>query len=129
MARPEGYRKANRLMKLADKFNIPIITFIDTAGAYPGVGAEERGQAEAIAACIQTSLEIRVPVISVIIGSATTNVIITIFILFSEEQLFPSHLHYNLITHKPAGVFPTLVDHAHGITFNGLISDLVPSLF
>ena len=68
MARPEGYRKANRLMKLADKFNIPIITFVDTAGAYPGVGAEERGQAEAIASCIQTSLEIRVPIISIIIG-------------------------------------------------------------
>ena len=68
MARPEGYRKASRLMKLADKFNIPIITFVDTAGAYPGVGAEERGQAEAIASCIQTSLEIRVPVISIIIG-------------------------------------------------------------
>ena len=68
MARPEGYRKANRLMKLANKFNIPIITFVDTAGAYPGVGAEERGQAEAIASCIQTSLEIRVPVISIIIG-------------------------------------------------------------
>ena len=68
MARPEGYRKANRLMKLANKFNIPIITFVDTAGAYPGVGAEERGQAEAIATCIQTSLEIRVPIISIIIG-------------------------------------------------------------
>jgi len=68
MARPEGYRKANRLMKLANKFNIPIITFVDTAGAYPGVGAEERGQAEAIASCIQTSLEIRVPIISIIIG-------------------------------------------------------------
>ena len=64
----EGYRKANRLMKLANKFNIPIITFVDTAGAYPGVGAEERGQAEAIASCIQTSLEIRVPIISIIIG-------------------------------------------------------------
>ena len=68
MARPEGYRKATRLMKLANKFNIPIITFVDTAGAYPGVGAEERGQAEAIASCIQTSLEIRVPIISIIIG-------------------------------------------------------------
>ena len=68
MARPEGYRKANRLMKLADKFNIPIITFIDTAGAYPGIGAEERGQAEAIASCIQTSLKIKVPFISIIIG-------------------------------------------------------------
>jgi acetyl-CoA carboxylase carboxyl transferase subunit alpha len=55
-------------MKLADKFHIPVITFIDTAGAYPGVGAEERGQAEAIASCIQVSLEIKVPFISVIIG-------------------------------------------------------------
>ena len=68
MARPEGYRKVSRLLKLADKFNIPIITFVDTAGAYPGVGAEERGQSEAIASCIQTSLEIKVPCISVIIG-------------------------------------------------------------
>ena len=68
MARPEGYRKVSRLLKLADKFNIPIITFVDTAGAYPGVGAEERGQSEAIASCIQTSLEIKVPFISVIIG-------------------------------------------------------------
>ena len=68
MAKPEGYRKVSRLMKLADKFNIPVITFVDTAGAYPGVGAEERGQAEAIASCIQVSLEIKVPFISVIIG-------------------------------------------------------------
>ena len=68
MARPEGYRKVSRLMKFADKFNIPIITFVDTAGAYPGVGAEERGQSEAIASCIQTSLEIKVPFISIIIG-------------------------------------------------------------
>jgi len=68
MAKPEGYRKVSRLMKLADKFNMPLITFVDTAGAYPGVGAEERGQAEAIASCIQDSLEIRVPFISIIIG-------------------------------------------------------------
>ena len=68
MAKPEGYRKVSRLMKLADKFNMPLITFVDTAGAYPGVGAEERGQAEAIASCIQDSLEISVPFISVIIG-------------------------------------------------------------
>jgi acetyl-CoA carboxylase carboxyl transferase subunit alpha len=68
MARPEGYRKVSRLMRLANKFSLPIITFVDTAGAYPGVGAEERGQAEAIASCIQTSLEIRVPIVSIIIG-------------------------------------------------------------
>lgn len=68
MARPEGYRKARRLMELADRFGIPIITFVDTAGAYPGVDAEERGQAEAIARCIDTCLNVRVPVIALIIG-------------------------------------------------------------
>tara|TARA_Y100000590_G_scaffold238257_1_gene268044 strand:+ start:129 stop:1232 length:1104 start_codon:yes stop_codon:yes gene_type:complete len=68
MNRPEGYRKANRLRKLADKFRIPVITFIDTPGAYPGVGAEERGQAEAIARSIECCMELTVPTISVIIG-------------------------------------------------------------
>ena len=68
MMRPEGYRKTIRLMKLADKFNIPIILFIDTPGAYPGVGAEERGQAEAIAKSIECCMELKVPTIAVIIG-------------------------------------------------------------
>jgi len=68
MMRPEGYRKTIRLMRLADKFNIPIIIFVDTPGAYPGVGAEERGQAEAIAKSIECSMELKVPTISVIIG-------------------------------------------------------------
>jgi acetyl-CoA carboxylase carboxyl transferase subunit alpha len=68
MARPEGYRKARRLMKMADRFNLPILTFIDTAGAYPGVDAEARGQAEAIARAIETCLEVRVPLIATIIG-------------------------------------------------------------
>ena len=68
MARPEGYRKSVRVMELADRFNIPIITIVDTAGAYPGIGAEERGQAEAIARSTQTCLNVKVPVISVIIG-------------------------------------------------------------
>ena len=68
MMRPEGYRKSIRLMRLADKFNIPIIIFVDTPGAYPGVGAEERGQAEAIAKSIECSMEIKVPTISIIIG-------------------------------------------------------------
>ena len=68
MARPEGYRKSTRLMELADKFSIPIITFVDTAGAYPGVGAEQRGQSEAIASSIKTCLTVKVPIISIIIG-------------------------------------------------------------
>jgi len=68
MARPEGYRKAVRLMDLADRFGLPIITLVDTAGAYPGKGAEERGQSEAIARATEKSLQVKVPVISVIIG-------------------------------------------------------------
>jgi acetyl-CoA carboxylase carboxyl transferase subunit alpha len=68
MAKPEGYRKAQRLMMLADKFNLPIITFVDTAGAFPGKEAEERGQSESIASSIQTSLKISSPIISVVIG-------------------------------------------------------------
>tara|TARA_B100000427_G_scaffold293883_1_gene272115 strand:+ start:4340 stop:5446 length:1107 start_codon:yes stop_codon:yes gene_type:complete len=68
MMRPEGYRKTIRLMKLADKFRIPIISFIDTPGAYPGVGAEERGQAEAIARSIECCMSLTVPTLSIIIG-------------------------------------------------------------
>ena len=68
MMRPEGYRKTIRLMKLADKFNIPIISFIDTPGAYPGVGAEERGQAEAIAKSIECCMKLKVPTLAIIIG-------------------------------------------------------------
>lgn len=68
MARPEGYRKAIRLMELAEQYQLPIISLVDTAGAYPGVGAEERGQAEAIARAIEKCLNVKVPMISVIIG-------------------------------------------------------------
>ncbi|PLX30196.1 MAG: acetyl-CoA carboxylase carboxyl transferase subunit alpha [Alphaproteobacteria bacterium] len=68
MPLPEGYRKAQRLMKLAEQYQIPIVTIVDTAGAYPGIGAEERGQSEAIAKSIETCLSVTVPIISVIIG-------------------------------------------------------------
>ena len=68
MMRPEGYRKCVRLMKLADKFNIPVISLVDTPGAYPGIGAEQRGQAEAIASSIECCMSLKVPIISVIIG-------------------------------------------------------------
>ena len=68
MARPEGYRKAIRLMEMADKFGLPVMTFVDTAGAYPGRGAEERGQAEAIARSIQTCLNLSVPMVTAIVG-------------------------------------------------------------
>ncbi|WP_109316544.1 acetyl-CoA carboxylase carboxyltransferase subunit alpha [Pseudovibrio ascidiaceicola] len=68
MARPEGYRKAVRIMELADRFNIPVVSFVDTAGAYPGIGAEERGQAEAIARSTDMCLGLGVPNISIVIG-------------------------------------------------------------
>ena len=72
MTRPEGYRKALRVMKLAEKFNIPILTLIDTPGAYPGIGAEERGQAEAIARNIFEMSTIKVPIISIVIGEGAS---------------------------------------------------------
>ena len=68
MARPEGYRKARRLMQMADRFHLPVLTFVDTAGAYPGAGAEQRGQAEAIARSIEASLGLGVPIVATIIG-------------------------------------------------------------
>ena len=68
MARPEGYRKAVRLMRMAEKFSMPVLTFVDTAGAYPGIDAEERGQAEAIARSTDCCMSLTVPIISVIIG-------------------------------------------------------------
>lgn len=68
MARPEGYRKAVRLMEMAERFDIPVITLVDTSGAYPGIGAEERGQAEAIARSTQACLKLGVPMVSVVLG-------------------------------------------------------------
>jgi acetyl-CoA carboxylase carboxyl transferase subunit alpha len=68
MAKPEGYRKAIRLMRFAERFNLPVVTLVDTPGAYPGVGAEERGQAEAIARSIECCLDIKVPVVAAVVG-------------------------------------------------------------
>ena len=68
MARPEGYRKARRLMRLAERFEMPVLSFVDTAGAYPGIDAEARGQSEAIARAIETGLDLRVPVVAAVIG-------------------------------------------------------------
>lgn len=72
MSKPEGYRKAKRLMALADQFQLPIVTFIDTPGAYPGIDAEERGQAEAIARSIEACLRVKVPLISIVIGEGNS---------------------------------------------------------
>ena len=71
MARPEGYRKALRLMRLAEKFGLPLVTLIDTAGAYPGIGAEERGQSEAIARNLFTMSSLAVPIVTVVTGEIT----------------------------------------------------------
>jgi len=96
MARPEGYRKAQRLMHLADRFGLPVITLVDTAGAYPGVGAEERGQAEAIARCIETCLSIRVPFISAIIGEGGSGGAIAI--ATANRVLMLEHAIYSVIS-------------------------------
>jgi len=96
MARPEGYRKARRLMELADRFGIPVITLVDTAGAYPGVDAEERGQAEAIARCIETCLHIRVPLISLIIGEGGSGGAIALAV--GNVVLMMEHSIYSVIS-------------------------------
>jgi len=96
MAKPEGYRKARRLMGLADRFSLPIITVIDTAGAYPGVASEERGVAEAIARCIETSLRVKVPVISVIIGEGGSGGAIAIGA--ADKVLMLEHAIYSVIS-------------------------------
>lgn len=96
MARPEGYRKARRLMQLADRFGLPVISLVDTPGAYPGVGAEERGQAEAIARCIETCLSIRVPLISIIIGEGGSGGAIAI--ATGDHVIMLEHSVYSVIS-------------------------------
>ena len=96
MMRPEGYRKTIRLMNLANKFNIPIISFIDTPGAYPGVGAEERGQAEAIAKSIECCMELKVPTIAIIIGEGGSGGAIAL--ASSNKVIMLEHAIYSVIS-------------------------------
>ena len=96
MARPEGYRKAQRMMDLANKFNLPIISFVDTAGAYPGVDAEARGQAEAIAASIEKCLQVKVPLVSLIIGEGGSGGAIAI--ATANKVLMLEHSIYSVIS-------------------------------
>ena len=96
MARPEGYRKAVRLMNLAERFNLPVISFVDTAGAYPGRGAEERGQAEAIARSIDRGLSLKVPFISVITGEGGSGGAVAI--AAADAVLMLEHSIYSVIS-------------------------------
>ena len=100
MARPEGYRKAVRLMELADRFNLPVISFVDTAGAYPGIGAEERGQAEAIARSTDACLAMRVPNVSVVIGEGGSGGAIAI--ATANRVLMLEHAIYSVISPEGA---------------------------
>ena len=96
MARPEGYRKAARLMRMADRFGLPVITLIDTAGAYPGVDAEARGQAEAIARSIESCLALRVPFVSAVIGEGGSGGAIALAV--ANRVLMLEHAIYSVIS-------------------------------
>ena len=96
MAKPEGFRKALRVMRLAEKFSLPLISLVDTPGAYPGVGAEQRGQSEAIAKCIEVSLSLKIPTISVIIGEGGSGGAIAI--ATTNKVLMLEHSVYSVIS-------------------------------
>ena len=100
MARPEGYRKAERLMQMADRFGIPIISLVDTPGAYPGIGAEERGQAEAIARSTETCLALGVPNVAVIVGEGGSGGAIAI--ATTNRVLMLEHSIYSVISPEGA---------------------------
>ena len=96
MARPEGYRKAMRLMRLAERFDLPVITLVDTSGAYPGMGAEARGQAEAIARSIETCLDLETPLISIVIGEGGSGGAIAL--AAANRVLMLEHAVYSVIS-------------------------------
>ncbi len=96
MARPEGYRKAQRLMRMAEQFGLPLLCLIDTAGAYPGIDAEERGQAEAIATCLELMAGLKVPTISVVIGEGGSGGALAIGV--TDRILMLEHAVYSVIS-------------------------------
>jgi acetyl-CoA carboxylase carboxyl transferase subunit alpha len=100
MARPEGYRKAIRLMEMADRFDIPVIAFVDTAGAYPGIDAEERGQAEAIARSTETCLNLGVPNVAIVLGEGGSGGAIAI--ATANKVLMLEHAIYSVISPEGA---------------------------
>jgi acetyl-CoA carboxylase carboxyl transferase subunit alpha len=136
MPRPEGYRKALRLMRLAEKFNLPIFTFVDTPGAYPGIGAEERGQSEAIGRNLYVMAELKVPIISTVIGEGGSGGALAIAV--GDQVLMLQYSTYSVIS--PEGCASILwksaekasaAAEAMGITADrlhelGLIDGIVP---
>ena len=96
MAHPEGYRKARRLMRMAERFGLPVVTLVDTPGAYPGIGAEERGQAEAIARSIDTCLAVRTPLIAAVIGEGGSGGAIAL--ATGDQVLMLEHAVYSVIS-------------------------------
>ena len=111
MAKPEGYRKAIRLMDLADRFNLPVITFVDTPGAFPGIDAEERGQAEAIARSTEKCLSLGVPLIAVIVGEGGSGGAVAL--AAANRVLMMEHAIYSVIS--PEGCASILWRSAHNV--------------
>lgn len=136
MARPEGYRKAQRLMRMADQFGLPVITLCDTAGAYPGVDAEERGQSEAIARSIETCLSLGSPIVSTIIGEGGSGGAIAI--ATGNKVLMMEHAVYSVISPEGcASILWRAAAHAkeaavalkitaQDMLANGLIDTIIP---
>jgi acetyl-CoA carboxylase carboxyl transferase subunit alpha len=136
MARPEGYRKAVRLMKLAERFNLPVVTVVDTPGAHPGIDAEERGQAEAIARSIECCLGLKVPIVSVIVGEGGSGGAIAL--AAADRVLMLEHSIYSVIS--PEGCAAILwrssekaPDAAEALRFTGedllgfkLVDEVIP---
>lgn len=110
MARPEGYRKAMRLMSMAERFNLPVVTLVDTPGAYPGRGAEERGQAEAIASCTEKCLGLSAPLVSVIVGEGGSGGAVAL--AAANKVLMLEHSVYSVIS--PEGCASILWKDAAG---------------
>jgi len=136
MAKPEGYRKALRLMKMAERFHLPVITFIDTPGAYPGIGAEERGQSEAIARNLFTMARLKTPIISAVVGEGGSGGALAIGV--ADRVLMLEYAIYSVISPegcasilwKSADKAPVAAE-AMGITADrllelGLIDEVVP---
>jgi acetyl-CoA carboxylase carboxyl transferase subunit alpha len=111
MPNPEGYRKAIRLLRLAERFEVPVLTLIDTPGAHPGIGAEERGQAEAIARCIEVCLDIRVPFVTLVIGEGGSGGAIALGV--ANQVLMMEHAIYSVISPEGcASILWRSADHA-----------------